>query len=99
MAFKKADFGKVRKRVKKPLLNLRLLGNEITVDIIKRTQTSKDRKGKSFKQYSQAYRKIKAEKYGVTKPNLTATGNMLNSITYKQISNGIRIYFNNANER
>jgi len=72
---------------------LRLLGSEIIVGIIKRTQKGKDVNNRKFKKYSKAYGKIKSKKYGGTTPNLTATGNMLNAINQKDIKNGIRIYF------
>lgn len=63
-----------------------------------RTQSGKDRDGKSFKPYTASYRKQKAEEFGNSRPNLTRTGQMLNSISWKNIKDGIRFYFNSAEQ-
>lgn len=93
---KKINFSNVEKQlIDKREKQLRTLGSEIIVGIIKRTQSGKDKDLKTFKPYSKAYAKSKA-KYS-SKVNLTVSGNMLNSIDYKSIKNGLRFYFN-ANE-
>ena len=76
--------------------NLQLLANEIITDIISRTQSGRDYKGNSFKDYSHTYAKSKAKKFGSSRVNLTRSGNMLNSITWKPLPNGIRLFFSNA---
>lgn len=98
MAFKGIDFNKVKQQINDiPLKKLRLMGNEIIVDIINRTQSGKDINNKTFKPYTKQYAQIKKRFGG--KVNLTVTGNMLNSIDSKTIPNGLRFYINSTNEK
>lgn len=92
MAFKKVDFTSIAEEAtKKAEDKLQLLGSEIIVDIIERTQKGKDVNNKSFKKYSSSYAKTKAKMS--SRVNLTVTGNMLNAISFKRISKGLRFYF------
>ena len=100
MAFKRANFTKkVKEQEQKIKKKLFIMGDEIVSDITARTQKGKDKNNSSFKKYSKNYAKYKREKYGSSKPNLTASNNMLNSMTYKPIPNGLRIYFSTDTER
>ena len=91
---KKIDFNKINKKWNKIKTDrLQLLGNEIVVNIIRRTQKGKDKYNKPFIKYSAAYKKQKSKGYGSSKPNLTITQNMLNDITSRNIRNGVRLYF------
>lgn len=88
MLKKKVNFDKVEAQIiDSREKKLRLLGSEIVTGIILRTQKGKDKNNKSFKPYSAAYAKKKK-----TKVNLTVTGNMLNAISHKNITNGLRFY-------
>lgn len=100
MAKKKTiNFKQLEKAINnKVIKNLALLGNEVVTDIIKRTQSGKDVNNRTFKPYSKEYKKSKKKSHG-TKINLTASGNMLNNMTWKKIKNGIRIYFSSKQER
>ena len=100
MPFKKTiDFKKLEKKINdKVNKNLALLGNEVIADLIHRTQSGKDVNNRTFKGYTAAYKKSKKKSHG-SKVNLTASGNMLNNITWKKIKNGIRIYFSSKQER
>ena len=100
MAIKKRiNIKKVHDRIeKKTLSNLQLLGNEINTGVVNRTQRGKDINLKPFKKYSSEYRKSKAKSHGSV-VNLTVSGNMLNSITWKKITNGLRFYIGNNTER
>ena len=75
-------------------VNLALMGNEIISDIIDRTQSGKDVNNIGFKSYSRLYAMRKQKEFGTATVNLTRTQKMLNSITYKEISKGLRFYFN-----
>jgi len=100
MARKKTiNFTKLNNNInKKVLKNLALLGNEIVVDMEKRTQNGKDVNNKIFKPYSASYKKTKNKTHG-SKVNLTASGKMLNNITWKMVKNGLRFYFSSKAER
>ena len=100
MAIKKRiNIKKVNDRLDKQMLgNLQLLGNEIVTGVVNRTQNGKDINLKPFKKYSPAYKKSKAKSHGSV-VNLTVSGNMLNSITWKKIRNGLRFYIGNNTER
>lgn len=88
------DFKEFRNTVGKDRVKkLRLLGSEIIVGIINRTQRGKDLNNKSFKRYTPLYANDKAREFGSSTPNLTVTGNMLNDISQKDIKNGIRLFF------
>lgn len=94
MAFKKSNIRKQAKQLDdKKTKKVRLLASEIIVGIINRTQSGKDVKNNRFKKYNPGYAKVKSKKFGSTTPNLTITGNMLNSITSRDIKNGVRLYF------
>lgn len=89
---KRPDIQKYIKRIDNN--NLALFANELISDIVIRTQSGKDYINHSFKPYSEKYKKIKSAQYGSSTVNLTQSGKMLNSITWKQIKGGIRLYFN-----
>lgn len=95
---KKPKFDKYIKAVSNLRDGLATKSNEAIIDIQKRTQSGKDVKGSSFKPYSKAYKAYKAKGYGSSKVNLTQTGNMLHSITFKKIKDGIRLYFGTSIE-
>lgn len=78
--------------------NLPLIGNELIVSIINRTQSGKDYNNQQFKPYSKTYAKAKQKEFGTSRVNLTRTQQMLNAITFKSIPKGLRFYFN-ANEQ
>ena len=80
------------KEIKYP--NLALLANEIKTDIIKRTQKGLDIHNRPFTAYSKSYKEWKSKGYGNT-VNLTVSGDMLNSITWREIPKGIEFYFSN----
>lgn len=92
MLKKRIDFKALNRKIIKN--NLPLLANEIITDIIVRTQSGKDVNNKPFKKYSKEYEKTK----GDSTPNLTASGKMLNAITFKKIAKGIRLYIAGNNE-
>lgn len=96
MLKKKINFNKLSEKITKN--NLPLIGNEIVVDIIKRTQSGKDVNNKSFKKYTPEYKKEKSKNFGSSKVNLTRKQQMLNSITWKKIPNGITLFFNSKAE-
>lgn len=92
--FKKVSALIIDKRKSK----LILLGNEIILGIVKRTQDGKDIDLTEFIKYSKGYAKTKRKEFGSATPNLTRTSKMLNNINYKDIENGIRFFFNSASE-
>ena len=100
MLKKSININKVYNKVvdRKVVSNLQKLGNEVITDVIVRTQHGKDINNRAFKKYSPSYKKAKAKSFG-TKVNLTRTGKMLNSITWKKIRNGIRVYIASKAER
>ena len=70
------------------------------VEMINRTQSGKSFTGKEFKGYADSTKEARRKKGRVTNiVNLTDTGNMLHSMTFKAISGGIRIYFGTAIEK
>lgn len=71
---------------------------ETIVEIQQRTRKGTDVKGGSFKPYTSKYAKRKVEEYGSADVNLTQTGNMLHSMTYKKITNGVKIFFGATEE-
>lgn len=87
--FKKASKQLVEGRIRA----LRLLASEIIVGITRRTQSGRDVGNKGFKKYSPGYAKSKAKQFGGSRPNLTRTGNMLNSQNSKDIRGGVRLFF------
>lgn len=87
------------KIIDKRLRVLKLLANDIKAGIIKRTQEGKSVSNKGFRKYSKSYRRYKSKYNGSSKPNLTDTEKMLNNITWKKVKNGIRMYFQNNEER
>lgn len=97
---KKINFKKgFNKKQDLQVRKLRLLSSEIIVGIIRRTQQGKDINLKSFIDYSPEYKKFKSKKHGSSRPNLTVTQNMLNSISSRHIKNGLRLYFISQSER
>lgn len=98
-SFKKYEKVIVDNRVKK----LQKMANEIINDVIERTKNSKDVNLRPFRRYSTAYGIRKKKQLGVSKPNLYDTPkakgeqrsvtHMLDSITFKKIKRGIRVYF------
>lgn len=99
--FKRADIKKIgtERTITIPVKRLRLLEGEIISDIINRTLRGKDKNNKSFKPYSRDYAEYKKKKFGVSKPNLNVTTNMLNSINGKNILNGLKFYINTNSEK
>lgn len=83
---KKPDWDKYIKRIKDLDRTLLANGPEVKSGIIKRTKSGVDVNNKSFKPYSKAYRHN-------GKVDLTIKGRMLNSILFKRIRNGIKLYF------
>lgn len=92
MLIKKPNLAKYAKRMTDN--NLPLIANEIISDIVIRTQKGKDVNNRSFKPYSKAY----SIKKGTTSVNLTQSGRMLNSITFRKLPNGIRLFFGASKE-
>lgn len=91
--FKKPN---MKKKATNMLKNyLPLYANDVKLSIINRTQSGKDINNKTFKPYSKAY----AAKKTSSKVNLTDTGQMLNSIDWKKIKYGVRMYFNSNEQR
>lgn len=94
MLKKKINFKKVRRVIIEGRLDkLKKESLNIETGIILRTQSGKDVNLKSFKPYSESYKKTKGGKV-----NLTATGAMLHAISNKNIPNGVRFYFNASSE-
>lgn len=91
--FKKPNFRKKAMSLQKNYLPL--YANDVKLSITKRTQAGKDINNKSFKKYSKEY----AKKKGSVRVNLTDTGQMLNSIDWKKIPYGVRMYFNSTEQR
>ncbi len=91
---KTPNWGKYTKRLKKTNDALYSITEGVIVGIIKRTQSGKDEKLKSFRPYTSAYARRKGER----KVTLTDRGTMLQSIDRKIIKNGVRLYFPNATE-
>ena len=90
MLKKKVNFRKVRRVIIDGRLDkLRKEALNIETGIIRRTQSGKDVKLSSFKPYSASYKKTKG---GTV--NLTKSGAMLQAISNKKITNGLRFYFN-----
>lgn len=74
------------------------LGMEIRAEIIRRTQNGLDKNNRSFKKYSDEYKKAKAQEFGSARPNLTRTQAMLNGMDMRKIKGGFRIDFPNKME-
>jgi len=74
---------------------------ETIVEIQRRTRKGNSVSGSSFKAYSSKYAKQKSKEYGSSNVNLTQTGIMLHSMTYKKTTNGVKIFFasNDANKK
>ena len=98
MPVKKPDFTRIKKRIDGIGQNLPIIGNNIVYGIVRRTQRGLDVNNKKFKRYSKGYGKYKAKEYGSKDVNLTQSGKMLNSITWRKTKNGIRIYFRSREE-
>lgn len=96
---KTPNFNKWKKELKSTPEKINTLGNQVVVEIRTNTQSkSQDKNERRFKPYSKKYAIEKAKDFGSSKVNLTRTGRMLNSITFDKIDNGIRFYFNTAEE-
>lgn len=96
MLKKKPNFKKWQEHIKVEK-QLPLVANEIISDIVLRTQSGRDVNNKAFKKYSEDY----ANKKGSTKVNLTASNDMLNSITWTTLKGnkkGIKLYFSSTNQ-
>jgi len=78
--------------------NMANIANETIIEIQHRTQNGDNIEGNKFKKYSKGYAKHKAEHFGSSDVNLTVTNNMLHDMTYKNIDNGVRIYFGTSTE-
>ena len=97
---KKVNFNKVSNDLfKSSLETLRKEAPNVETGIITRTQKGKDVNLKSFKPYSKSYKTAKQKKGRTGKVDLTFTGNMLNSITHKNIKDGVRFTFSAKAER
>ncbi len=100
MLKKKINFNRTRKlMIGGNIKKLRLSAGTIEAGMIKRTQGGKDVKLKSFKKYTKGYEAYKKKKGRGGDVNLTYSGNMLNSITHKNIPRGVRFYFNAKAQR
>ena len=96
---KHINFGRIKKKaIDQHERNLPLLFNEIKYGIISRTQKGQDVNGNSFKAYSKSYGAEKRKNFGAGTVNLTRTQKMLNSIRFKRITGGIRLYFSSMKE-
>jgi len=90
---KKIDFKKKAKEIEKNYLAV--YAQEILTIIINRTRRGFDKKGKQFKPYKKTTIDIK----GSSIVNLTDTGKMLDQgLTYKKITNGLRLYLSGSRE-
>lgn len=98
MPVKKPSFKNFNNYIKKIPKKLPLIGNETIVTLRKRTMDGIDMNGHPFRPYSKLYGEWKMEEHGISSPNLVVTSRMLNSITYKSIPKGIRLYFNSSTE-
>ena len=93
MLKKKIDFKKKAKEIEKNYLAV--YAQEILTIIINRTRRGFDKKGKQFKPYKKTTIDIK----GSSIVNLTDTGKMLDQgLTYKKITNGLRLYLSGSRE-
>ncbi len=96
---KTINFNKIEKKLTSDRVSvIKLLANDIKAGIIRRSQRGKSVSGKAFKKYSSSYKVSKAKEYGSSTPNLTASGKMLNNITWKNIKNGVRMHFQSKEE-
>ena len=75
--------------------NLILACSELKVSIIHRTQNGIDMNGHSFRPYSRDYALRKEQEFGSRNVNLTRTQQMLNSIVWSEIENGVVFHFSN----
>lgn len=78
------------------------VSDEVT-QMVRRTQSGRDKDNKSFKSYSPSYSKFKRKRgRNVSPPDLTFTGKMLGAITYKTFEQGTKfigeIFFNSSRE-
>ena len=74
--------------------NLILACSELKVNIIHRTQRGIDVDGHSFRPYSRGYALQKEREFGGSNNvNLTRTQQMLNSIVWSEIENGVVFHF------
>jgi len=73
------------------------LGGVLHSQIIKRTHSGKDANLKKFKEYSKNYYDYKKDSgRPVANVNLSFYGQMMNGISKKKITKGVRLFFNNA---
>lgn len=99
MLKKKINFRKVRRVIVDGRIDkLRKEALNIETGIITRTQKGKDVKQSSFKPYSRQYSRYKQKKGRGKEVNLSYTGAMLQAISSKKITNGLRFYFNASAE-
>lgn len=97
------DFSKMSEDLSRLLEDTfdRAIGDEVE-ELISRTQKGEDVNGVRFEAYSKAYAKKRAESGRGTRPDLTYTGNMLNSITHTVRRTGKMIigtvFFNSSKE-
>ena len=96
---KKVNFKRMKKRVTDTEKSIWLLASDIIIGIKNRTLKGTDMYLMKFEAYTEQYKAYKGSKGRSTMPNLTFRGTMLNSMQYKKISNGVRLYFNAVNER
>ena len=97
MLKKKINFKRVERKIIGDRVNkLRLEAKNIETGMINRTLGGKDVKKKKFKRYSREYEKQKQRRGRGTTPNLTDTGAMLQAISSRKITNGLRFYFSTS---
>ena len=99
MLKKRINFKRVERKLTTDRVNaLRKEAGNIEAGIISRTQGGRDVKGSSFKSYSSDYIKKRSKTGRGSSVNLTYTGAMLQAISHKSITNGLRFYFNASAE-
>ena len=96
---RKVNFKKMKKRVTDTEKSVWLLATDVIIGIKARTLKGTDMYLQKFEAYTEQYKAYKGSKGRSTTPNLVFRGTMLNSMAYKKISNGARLYFNTVNER
>jgi len=94
MLISSPDFNEAR-RIIDDNDNLVTACSELKVNIIHRTQNGIDMNGHSFRPYSRGYSLQKEPEFGSNNVNLTRTQQMLNSIVWSEIENGVVFHFSN----
>jgi hypothetical protein len=92
----KSTLKTISKRETTQLLNK--IGVEVTTHIRTRTENGKDINNRSFEAYSDSTIEQKKRKGQSTSVNLKDSSKMLNSIRWKNITNGIEVYLIDRNK-